>query len=97
MPCELKRADVDALVLNAVRSKNAGDPNITFSTPFGENGLGEDGMARRRYFVPIREAMKQAGCKLKSMTANHMSKFNNKPILTVMDLADAVWSDRGSA
>jgi hypothetical protein len=94
MACGLKKTEVMDLVLDVVRKQNRGTRNITLDTPFGDDGLGEDGIARRRYFVPIREGMETAGCGLKTLTANNMSRFKGKELKTVRDLGQAVWDDR---
>lgn len=94
MACTLKKSAVDALVLSAVKAANPGKKNITMYTPFDLNGLGENGIRRRRYYIPIRTEMLALGCVLKSLTANNMSKHKDKTIVTVQDLADVVWADR---
>jgi hypothetical protein len=95
MPCGLKKRDqAETIVLKVVRSKNPNVQHITLNTPFGDSGLGEDGIARRRYYIPIHTRFKEEGCTFKDFTANHMSKFKDKPIVTVADLAEAMFNDR---
>jgi len=89
-----KKADAEAIVLSVVRAENPGI-TVTLNTEF-DRDLGEDGIARRRYFVPMRNRFKDQGCRFKSLSSNHMSRFKERTIVNVRDLAEVAFGDRAS-
>lgn len=67
--------------------------SVTADTRF-QKDLRMDGVERRQFYIPTRNAMRADGYTVKTITANNMGKWAGKPVDTLGQFAAAIFADR---
>ena len=81
------------IVLEVAEELKPRKKGVTADTRF-EKDLKMDGIERRQFYIPTRNAMRAENYTLKTITANNMGKWAGKPVVTLGQFAAAIFADR---